>query len=57
MTRTIENSFLKISVSDHGAELTGIYDKTNGRQIRLTGNAMHLYFFPTWDVTTKISGV
>ena len=28
MTRTIENSFLKISVSDHGAELTGIYDKT-----------------------------
>ena len=62
MTRTIENSFLKISVSDHGAELTGIYDKTNdrgssGRQIRLTGNAMRLYFFPTWDVTTKISGV
>ena len=57
MTRTIENSFLKISVSDHGAELTGIYDKTNDRQIRLTGNAMRLYFFPTWDVTTKISGV
>lgn len=62
MTRTIENSFLKISVSDHGAELTGIYDKTNDREIlwqaiRLTGNAMRLYFFPTWDVTTKISGV
>ena len=33
MTRTIENSFLKISVSDHGAELTGIYDKTNDREI------------------------
>ena len=33
MTRTIENNFLKISVSDHGAELTGIYDKTNDREI------------------------
>ena len=33
MTRTIENSFLKISVSDHGAELTGIYDKVNGREV------------------------
>ena len=85
MTRTIENSFLKISVSDHGAELTGIYDKTNDREIlwqadpaywkrhapvlfpnvgrhfedhyRINGDAMRLYFFPTWDVTTKISGV
>ena len=59
MTRTIENSFLKISVSDHGAAsmtrlMTG---RSSGRQIRLTGNAMRLYFFPTWDVTTKISGV
>lgn len=33
MTRTIENSFLKISVSDHGAELTGIYDKVNDREV------------------------
>ncbi len=33
MTRTIENSFLKISVSDHGAELTSIYDKTNDREV------------------------
>ena len=33
MTRTIENSFLKISVCDHGAELTGIYDKVNDREV------------------------
>ena len=33
MTRTIENSFLKISVSDNVAELTGLYVKTNAGEI------------------------
>ena len=33
MIRTIENSFLKISVSDHGAELTSIHDKINNREV------------------------
>lgn len=33
MIRVIENSFLKISASDHGAELTSIYDKVNDREV------------------------
>ena len=33
MIRTIENNNLKISVSDHGAELTSIYDKVNDREV------------------------
>ena len=30
MLHTIENEFLKITVSDHGAELTSVYDKVQG---------------------------
>ena len=60
MTRTIENSFLKISVSDHGAELTGIYDKTNDREILWQAdpaywNATPPVLFPMWDVILRIT--
>ena len=27
MLHTIENDYLKVTVSDHGAELTSVYDK------------------------------
>lgn len=31
--RTIENEFIKVSVCDHGAELFGLYDKENNREV------------------------
>lgn len=33
MIRTVENQFLKISVSDHGAELSSVYDKVHDREV------------------------
>ena len=31
--RTMENEFIKVSVCDHGAELFGLYDKENDREV------------------------
>ena len=31
--RTIENEFIKVSVCDHGAELFGLFDKENNREV------------------------
>ena len=47
---TIENEELRVTISDHGAELLGILDKKiivrfSGMQIRNTGNATRRYFF------------
>ena len=47
---TLENDQLCVTISDHGAELSGIFDKKNdreicGMQIRHTGNAMLRFFF------------
>ena len=47
---TLENDQLCVTISDHGAELSGIFDKKNDReilwmQIRHTGNAMLRFFF------------
>ena len=47
---TIENEELRVMISDHGAELLGIFDKKtivrfSGMQIRNTGNATHRYSF------------
>ena len=55
MIHTIENDYLRVSVDDHGAELCSIFDKIHNReviwrQILLTGNAMHRFFFLMWDV-------
>ena len=33
MIRTVENQFLRISVSDHGAELSSVYDKVHDREV------------------------
>lgn len=47
---TIENEELRVMISDHGAELLGIFDKKiivrfSGMQTRNTGNVTHRYFF------------
>ena len=47
---TIENEELRVIISAHGAELSGILDKKiivrfSGMQIRNTGNATRRYFF------------
>ena len=52
---TIENEELRVMISDHGAELLGIFDKKtivrfSGMQIRNTGNATRRYFFRMSDV-------
>ena len=52
---TIENEELRVMISDHGAELSEIFDKKtivrfSGMQIRNTGNATRRYFFRMSDV-------
>lgn len=47
---TIENEELRVMISDHGAELLGIFDKKiivrfSGMQTRNTGNVTHRYSF------------
>lgn len=47
---TLENDQLRVTISDHGAELSGIFDKKiivrySGMQIRHIGSATHLFFF------------
>lgn len=48
----LENDQLRVSISDHGAELSGIFDKkkiiekSSGMQILHTGSDMHRFFFP-----------
>ena len=56
---TIENEELRVIISAHGAELSGILDKKiivrfSGMQIRNTGNATHRYFFRMSDVFMRI---
>ena len=36
--RTIENDWLRVQVSDHGAELSAVFDKTNGRDVLWTAD-------------------
>ena len=33
MKRVLENSFLKVTIDDHGAELVSIYDKEKNREV------------------------
>ena len=33
MIRVLENEFLKVSIDDHGAELSGIWDKEKSREV------------------------
>lgn len=50
----LENDQLRVSISDHGAELSGIFDKkkkkiiekSSGMQILHTGSDMLRFFFP-----------
>ena len=47
---TIENEELRVMISDHGAELLGIFDKKiivrfSGMQTRNTGKVTHRYSF------------
>ena len=47
---TLENDQLCVTISDHGAELSGIFDKKNDREILWNadpshGNAMLRFFF------------
>ncbi len=46
----LENDQLRVSISDHGAELSGIFDKkiiekSSGMQILHTGSDMLRFFF------------
>lgn len=36
--RTIENDLLRVQISDHGAELSAVFDKTHGRDILWTAD-------------------
>lgn len=52
---TIENEELRVMISDHGAELSGIFDKKNNREVLWNadpniGNATRRYFFRMSDV-------
>lgn len=52
---TIENEELRVMISGHGAELSGIFDKKtivrfSGMQTRNIGNATRRYFFRMSDV-------
>ena len=48
--RILENDQLRVTISDHGAELSGIFNKKiivrySGMQIQLTGNVMPRFSF------------
>ena len=38
MKRVLENSFLKVTIDDHGAELVSIYDKEKDREVIWQGD-------------------
>lgn len=49
----MENDYLKVTVSDHGAELVSVLvrrrgEKESGGQIQKSGIGTHRFFFPLW---------
>ena len=59
MKHILENERFQITVSDHGAELTGIYDKEKQHQILWQAdpafwNVKPLYCFPMWAAIITI---
>lgn len=66
MVTTIENEFLRVSVSDHGAELMSVYDKASGRELLWQGDKAWWgrrapVLFPivgrVWQNTYRVDGV
>ena len=44
MKRVLENSFLKVTIDDHGAELVSIYDKEKDREVADIDDVLQIPF-------------